>query len=97
MVLAKSSMVHDHSLAFLCRWKTNKCFKTNTLFVTGGGQSVGKLRADFVGTSDEDSINDNASVISMASDTTFVEEGKHRYVTFDHVSILTTENLTWNF
>lgn len=47
------------------------------LCITGGGASIGKLRADLVGTSDEDSINDNASVISMASDTTVVEEGKH--------------------
>lgn len=33
------------------------------------------MRAEVLGTSDEDSINDNASVISLTSDTTFVDEG----------------------
>ncbi|XP_046677714.1 interferon-related developmental regulator 2 isoform X3 [Homalodisca vitripennis] len=41
---------------------------------SGGGLSVGRLRADVMGTSDEDSINDNASVISMASETTVMDE-----------------------
>lgn len=48
------------------------------LCITGGGAAIGKLRVDVVGTSDEDSINDNASVISLASDTTVVEEGKNQ-------------------
>ncbi|BES87848.1 Interferon-related protein conserved region [Nesidiocoris tenuis] len=38
------------------------------------GKSTGKGRVEFV-TSDEDSLNDNASVISLASDGTFLEEG----------------------
>lgn len=38
--------------------------------------SVGKIHADVMGTSDEDSLNDNASVISIASDTTVLDEGK---------------------
>lgn len=36
-----------------------------------------KGRSDFIGTSDEDSMNDNASIISLASDGTFLEEGKN--------------------
>ncbi|XP_073977899.1 interferon-related developmental regulator 1 isoform X2 [Rhodnius prolixus] len=40
------------------------------------GKSLGvKGRSDFIGTSDEDSMNDNASIISLASDGTFLEEG----------------------
>ncbi|KAL1117869.1 hypothetical protein AAG570_004182, partial [Ranatra chinensis] len=35
----------------------------------------GKGRCEFLGTSDEDSLNDNASIISLASDGTFIEEG----------------------
>uniref|UniRef100_A0A1B6DSJ9 Interferon-related developmental regulator N-terminal domain-containing protein n=1 Tax=Clastoptera arizonana TaxID=38151 RepID=A0A1B6DSJ9_9HEMI len=40
----------------------------------GGGLTLGKLRADVMGTSDEDSLNDNASVFSMTSDTTMMDE-----------------------
>ncbi|KAG8335949.1 Interferon- developmental regulator 1 [Homalodisca vitripennis] len=47
---------------------------TEILVWPGGGLSVGRLRADVMGTSDEDSINDNASVISMASETTVMDE-----------------------
>lgn len=42
---------------------------------SGQGLTIGKMRADIMGTSDEDSLNDNASNISIASDTTIVEDG----------------------
>ena len=32
-----------------------------------------------MGTSDEDSYNDNTSVISIASDSTFIEEGLYHF------------------
>lgn len=44
---------------------------------SGQGLTIGKMRADIMGTSDEDSLNDNASIISIASDTTIVEDGKY--------------------
>lgn len=40
-------------------------------FITGGGKSRGEV----LGTSDEDSLNDNNSVISLNSDGTYLDDG----------------------